>query len=128
MHLIQQNEGVLLEELSAVYESLQEDAVSDENNPILGVDVGLHADLVANHAWLLQDLLIEDGLQVDHCQPPRLDAHDPAPSVFDFAEVLVEQPRHLGRLPAPCVPRDEDELVLDDRVQNLVSLIVDRQL
>ena len=50
MHLIQQNEGVLLEELSAVYESLQEDAVSDENNPILGVDVGLHADLVANHA------------------------------------------------------------------------------
>lgn len=75
MHFIEDDEGVLLKEISAVDQSLQEDTISDEDNPIMGVDAGSHADLIANHISL-RHLGIHNGEEIEHCQPPRLHTHD----------------------------------------------------
>ena len=66
MDLIEDDEGELLEELCAVDDTLEEDAVSDEDYAVVRVHLGLHADLIPDFV-LLPHLTLEDGLEVQHC-------------------------------------------------------------
>lgn len=75
MHFIEYDEGVLIKEVSTVDQSLQEDAISDEDNAIIGVYARSHADLVPNHISL-RHLGIHNREEIEHCQPPRLHTHD----------------------------------------------------
>lgn len=98
VNLIQYDERVLVEEVSAVDHSLQEDAVSDKHDLVFGVDHRLHADLVADFVSVLH-LLLQDGLQVDHCQSSGLHAHDLGLLACGL-EILVNQSGDLCRFAA----------------------------
>lgn len=124
---IQDDERVFVEEVSAVDQSLQEDAVGHEDYAIVRVDDRLHADLIADQIWL-RDLFGQNLLQVDDSQSPRLHAHDLGIEVVDVLEVLVDESRHLGGLPASGLSGDQHELILDYCVQDLLLLLVDGQL
>ena len=91
---VEDDEGVLFEEVSAVDQSLQEDAVGHEDDSIFASNVGSHADLVADHV-LLRHLLLHYAVQVKHGQPPRLHAHHLSVGVRR-AQVLVNEPGDLS--------------------------------
>ena len=53
MYLIQDDEGVFFEEVAAVHQSLQENAVCHEDDLVIRPNVSLHTDLVPNSMFFL---------------------------------------------------------------------------
>lgn len=125
VNLVEDDKGVLVEELGAVHHSLQEDPIRDKYDLILGVNMRLHSDLVADLV-ALHHLLRQNRLQVDHCQSPRLHAH--YLSLLPRApQVLVNQSRHLGRFSTPCLSSHQHHLILGDRLDDRLLLFEDGQ-
>jgi hypothetical protein len=71
--LVQQDEGVLSQDLRAVHHLLKEDAVGHKDDPVAGAYSLLHRYLVADQP-LLRHLLVKDALEVEDGQTPRLHA------------------------------------------------------
>jgi hypothetical protein len=90
--------------------------------------IRLHSHLIPYHIGFSQNLLIENGLKINHCQSPRLNTHDLTLSISNLSKILIEQSRHLSGFPTSCISSDQNKLVFDYCVQNFMSFIVNRQL